>query len=77
MDLGLKGKIVVVTGAASGIGAAIGRAFYDEGAVTIFTDVNGKALKEIVKNYEKHAIGKVCDVSDRGSIEKLFNDHSM
>ena len=39
MDLGLDGKIVVVTGAASGIGAAIARAFYDEGAITIFKQI--------------------------------------
>ena len=72
MDLGLKGKIVVVTGAASGIGAAIGRAFYDEGAVTVFADINSSQLKEVVKKYENRAIDKVCDVSDRDSVNKLF-----
>ncbi len=32
MDLGLAGKVVVVWGAARGIGAAIARAFADENA---------------------------------------------
>jgi NAD(P)-dependent dehydrogenase (short-subunit alcohol dehydrogenase family) len=72
MDLGLKGKIAMVTGAAGGIGAAIGRAFYEEGAVTIFSDVDGPRLKEAVKNYGKRAIDKVFDVSDRNSVNKLF-----
>ena len=74
MDLGLDGKIVVVTGAASGIGAAIARAFYDEGAITIFTDINSETLKEITKGFEKHAVRKVCDISDKESVNKLFNE---
>ena len=35
MDLGLQGKVVVVTGGASGIGAAISREFAEEGATVI------------------------------------------
>ena len=35
MDLGLAGKVVVVTGGASGIGAAISLALADEGAVPV------------------------------------------
>lgn len=35
MDLGLKDKIVVVTGGASGIGAAITKALADEGAIPV------------------------------------------
>jgi NAD(P)-dependent dehydrogenase (short-subunit alcohol dehydrogenase family) len=72
MDLGLKGMIVVITGAASGIGTAIGRAFCDEGAVTIFTDIDGGRLKNVVNNYEKRAIDKVCDVSDKDCVIRLF-----
>src|SRR4051812_38297757 len=35
MDLGLKGKSVVVTGASKGIGLAVTRAFVDEGALVV------------------------------------------
>ena len=35
MDLGLTGKIVIVTGGASGIGAAISEALAQEGAVPV------------------------------------------
>jgi len=35
MDLGLAGKVVVVTGGASGIGAAISLALANEGAIPV------------------------------------------
>jgi NAD(P)-dependent dehydrogenase (short-subunit alcohol dehydrogenase family) len=44
---GLKDKVVLITGAASGIGAAAARAFAAEGAVVVLSDINvaaGEAL---------------------------------
>ena len=38
MDLGLKGRVVVVSGAAKGIGAAVARAFAEEGARVALLD---------------------------------------
>ena len=40
MDLGLTDRIICVTGAASGIGAAIARAFCEEHAKTVFIDID-------------------------------------
>jgi NAD(P)-dependent dehydrogenase (short-subunit alcohol dehydrogenase family) len=37
MDLGLKGKAVLITGASKGIGAAAAEAFAEEGAVSRMT----------------------------------------
>lgn len=39
MNLGLDGRIVIVTGAASGIGAACARAFAQEGARVVVSDI--------------------------------------
>ena len=40
-----KDKIVVVTGAASGIGLRVAQSFAEEGAIVCGVDINGKALK--------------------------------
>jgi len=45
-------KTCVITGAASGIGAAIARAFTLEGANVIVTDINLKAAKSTAKSIE-------------------------
>jgi L-fucose dehydrogenase len=47
MDLELKGKVVLVTGGAKGIGAAIVRASAAEGAIPVFLDHDVEAGKEL------------------------------
>jgi NAD(P)-dependent dehydrogenase (short-subunit alcohol dehydrogenase family) len=49
MDLQLKDKVVVITGGAKGIGAAIARTSADEGAVPVIIDRDQAALAEIEK----------------------------
>jgi NAD(P)-dependent dehydrogenase (short-subunit alcohol dehydrogenase family) len=72
----LDGKVVVVTGAASGIGFALTRAFLDEGCRVVLADVEAGALDaahdELAADGLRdrvHAV--VTDVADLASVEKL------
>ena len=49
MDLGLKGKVAIVTGASQGIGAAIALALAQEGCRVMITARNQAALLSQVK----------------------------
>src|SRR5215475_1559125 len=52
MDLQLKGRVVIVTGGAKGIGAAIVRACAAEGAVPVIVGRDGEAGKELQKEIQ-------------------------
>lgn len=45
---GIKGKVVIVTGGAGGIGAAISRRFAAEGAIVAVFDINKEAAEAVV-----------------------------
>jgi L-fucose dehydrogenase len=47
MDLGLSGKVVLVSGGAKGIGAAIVRALVEEGAVPVIADRDSQASERL------------------------------
>lgn len=49
MDLQIKGKVALVTGADSGIGLATAKAFYEEGATVILTDQYPDELEKAAK----------------------------
>src|SRR6266446_5935624 len=53
MDLRLKGKVVLVTGGAKGIGAAIVRGCAREGAVPVLVDKDGEAGKQLQMELQK------------------------
>lgn len=62
MDLKLSGKLVVVTGAARGIGAAIAAGFAEEGARLLLIDMSG----EVTARAEAlGGTGLVLDLTDR------------
>ena len=65
----LEGKTAIVTGAGSGFGEGIARAFVREGARVLAADVNGDAVKGVA-----HEIGaefSVTDVSDGASVRAM------
>jgi len=69
-----KDKVVVITGAGSGIGRATALAFADEGASLVIADINGERLVEVAGEIE-HIGAKVStrevDVSDKTQVENL------
>lgn len=73
MELGLSGKIVMVTGAAGGIGAAVARAFCAERATTVFADIDGAGLAEAVRGFEPFGASEICDVTKRDRVRALFD----
>jgi 3-oxoacyl-[acyl-carrier protein] reductase len=74
MDLQLKGKTAIVTGATRGIGRAIAEAFADEGANVAICARNADQVAETVKALEAKgvkAFGQTLDIKD-GPALKAF-----
>lgn len=66
-DFSLAGKLAVVTGAASGIGAAIAEAFAAKGARVALLDMNGEAAAARAADLPG-AAAFACDVTDADSV---------
>jgi NAD(P)-dependent dehydrogenase (short-subunit alcohol dehydrogenase family) len=62
------GKVAIVTGAASGIGAAITRQLVDEGAHVIGLDISTNGLKVIESELGDSFFGLVTDVTDENDV---------
>ena len=66
----LKDKISIVTGAASGFGEGIARAFADEGASIIVADINEKAGVEVVSSLPEAKFLR-CDVTRSDDVKAM------
>ena len=67
-----KGKTAFVTGGASGIGLALGRAFAQAGMKVMLADIEPSALDSALRELHEfgpNAGGIVCDVADPDSVE--------
>ncbi|MEH6580851.1 MAG: SDR family oxidoreductase [Halioglobus sp.] len=65
------GKIVLITGAASGIGLQIARQFIDQGATVIGTDINEQALAEAASANPDAFHTRLSDGGDPAAIAEL------
>ena len=72
MELGLAGTVVVVFGAARGIGAAIARAFAAEAAAVVAVDRDPGVLELAgqLAGTARAALGLVADVTDFAAVRR-------
>lgn len=68
----LQDRVAVITGAASGIGAASARRFVEEGARVVVADVQADRAGEVVTELEERTPGAArfvhCDVTDEDAV---------
>jgi len=75
----LDGQVAIVVGSARGIGAAIARAFSQEGAAIVLVDINkmkpelDEVAQEIARKGGK-AIAIVADCTDEGQVNKMADE---
>jgi NAD(P)-dependent dehydrogenase (short-subunit alcohol dehydrogenase family) len=68
-------KVVVVTGAASGIGAGLAQRFAREGArAVVLADVNLERAQGVAQGIGPQAIALACDVSREADIQALAHE---
>lgn len=68
---GLKEKVVVVTGAAGGIGRALVQRFCEEGARVVAADINPEALDRLqtgLRDYASQLIPLALDITDHAAV---------
>jgi 2-hydroxycyclohexanecarboxyl-CoA dehydrogenase len=70
MDLRLDGQLALVTGGASGIGAATARRLAAEGALVVVADIDGDGAQSIADDVGGHAVG--LDVTDPAAVRTAF-----
>lgn len=76
MDLNLKDKVVILTGATGGIGSAIARAFAAEDAKLAISSTRQEKLDKLIPTLgidEDHVRGFVCDATKEEQV-KAFVD---
>ncbi len=71
----LDGKVVLVTGAAQGLGAAIGNACAVQGATVVLADIEQEQVSEVAQALSEQTgaavVAQACDVRDKDQVQQL------
>lgn len=72
----LNNKVAIVTGAGSGFGAAIARAYIEQGAKVVLADLREDAAREVAAELGPNASPVKCDVSRYEDVQAMA-DHCV
>lgn len=72
----LTGKVIMITGAAGGIGSGTAKVFADAGATLLLTDIsdNVLSLAEAINSAGGKAIGVVADITDQKAVSRIVDE---
>ncbi|CAM2185890.1 (2S)-((R)-hydroxy(phenyl)methyl)succinyl-CoA dehydrogenase subunit BbsD [Burkholderia cepacia] len=77
MDLGLTGKVAIVTGSARGLGAATARRLAQEGASVVVTDINAELAQATAKALRDEGLAAHCvvgDITQAADVQRLVDE---
>lgn len=73
----LQGKVAIITGGASGIGAATARLFVEEGAKVVLVDLNeeqGKAVEAELKAQNAEALFVKANITSEEEVQNIYKE---
>lgn len=77
MDLGLTGKVAIVTGSARGLGAATARRLAREGAKVVITDINVDMARATAGALQSEGLSAYCipgDITRATDVQRLVDE---